>query len=296
MPSRSISASRPACDEEDRPSTATIAAMPIAMPRADSGGAQPCGCAARRWRPGRGRRTAAARGTGLWSVLTRSAPAAHEAGRRGRCRRRSRPSSISTCAGQRAASSRSWVITTIVAPSRWSSSSSARIDSPVALSRLPVGSSARTIAGRPTSARAMATRWRSPPDSWVGPARGAGGRGRPRASASAAAAAALAERHARVEQAVGDVVEPVGARRGRTAGTRTRCACARSAGELRSDRSSVSRPVMRTRAAGRAVEGAEQVQQRRLARSRTGRAIGDQLALVDGEADAAQRLDRRIPG
>ena len=42
------------------------------------------------------------------------------------------------------------------------------IDAPVALSRLPVGSSARTIAGRPTSARAIATRWRSPPESLVG--------------------------------------------------------------------------------------------------------------------------------
>ena len=36
------------------------------------------------------------------------------------------------------------------------------------LSRFPVGSSASTIAGRPTSARAMAIRWRSPPESWVG--------------------------------------------------------------------------------------------------------------------------------
>ena len=35
-------------------------------------------------------------------------------------------------------------------------------------SRLPVGSSARTMAGRPTSARATATRWRSPPESCPG--------------------------------------------------------------------------------------------------------------------------------
>ena len=39
---------------------------------------------------------------------------------------------------------------------------------PVAWSRLPVGSSASTIAGCPTRARAIATRCRSPPDSWVG--------------------------------------------------------------------------------------------------------------------------------
>ncbi len=42
------------------------------------------------------------------------------------------------------------------------------IDSPVRLSRLPVGSSASTIAGSPTRARAMATRWRSPPESAPG--------------------------------------------------------------------------------------------------------------------------------
>ena len=46
--------------------------------------------------------------------------------------------------------------------------SSSRIATPAALSRLPVGSSASTIAGRPTSARAIATRWRSPPESFGG--------------------------------------------------------------------------------------------------------------------------------
>src|SRR4051812_48918741 len=35
VPSLSISASRPACEEADRPKTATIAATPMAMPRAD---------------------------------------------------------------------------------------------------------------------------------------------------------------------------------------------------------------------------------------------------------------------
>ena len=80
-----------------------------------------------------------------------------------------RPSCSSTRRGSDAARSRSWVMTAIVAPSvalrsRNRSTSAA----PVAESRLPVGSSARTIAGRPTSARATATRWRSPPDSWPG--------------------------------------------------------------------------------------------------------------------------------
>src|ERR687887_697243 len=56
----------------------------------------------------------------------------------------------------------------IVAPAALSSRMSSTIDAPVALSRLPVGSSARTIAGRPTSARAIATRCHSPPESLVG--------------------------------------------------------------------------------------------------------------------------------
>ena len=43
------------------------------------------------------------------------------------------------------------------------------ISAPVRLSRLPVGSSASTSDGSPTMARAMATRWRSPPDSCAGP-------------------------------------------------------------------------------------------------------------------------------
>ena len=38
----------------------------------------------------------------------------------------------------------------------------------VAESRLPVGSSHSSSAGAPIRARAIATRWRSPPDSWVG--------------------------------------------------------------------------------------------------------------------------------
>src|SRR5579871_6622367 len=56
----------------------------------------------------------------------------------------------------------------MVAPSSLSSSSMATMAAPEALSRLPVGSSASTIAGLPTRARAMATRWRSPPEILAG--------------------------------------------------------------------------------------------------------------------------------
>jgi hypothetical protein len=45
---------------------------------------------------------------------------------------------------------------------------SAMMAAPVALSRLAVGSSASTSAGAQASARAIATRWRCPPESWPG--------------------------------------------------------------------------------------------------------------------------------
>ena len=76
----------------------------------------------------------------------------------------------------------------------------------VAESRLPVGSSARMMAGRPASALAMATRWHSPPDSSAGrwPARP----DRPTsASASAAAARRCPRRNPAVQQPGGHVVQ-----------------------------------------------------------------------------------------
>ena len=79
-----------------------------------------------------------------------------------------RPSRSATRRGSAAASSRSWVMTTIVVPSALSSRSRSMISAPERESRLPVGSSAKTIAGRATSARAIATRWRSPPESCSG--------------------------------------------------------------------------------------------------------------------------------
>ena len=63
----------------------------------------------------------------------------------------------------------SWVMTASVIPSWWSSSNTSRIASAFALSRLPVGSSASSRLGSATSARAIATRCRSPPDRVTGP-------------------------------------------------------------------------------------------------------------------------------
>ena len=122
------------------------------------------------------------------------------------------------------------------------------MDWPVAESRLPVGSSASTIAGRPARARAIATRCRSP----------AGQLGRPGAQLVAEAdpvqrRGGQASRRSRqagpgVQQPVGDVVQHGRrARPGRTAGTRTRCCVARSAGQLPGrPASATSRPVTRT--------------------------------------------------
>ena len=177
-----------------------------------------------------------------------------------------RPSSISIRRGMRAAMPRSWVITTMVTPASWSSSSRARMAWPVAWSRLPVGSSASTMAGWPTRARAMATRWRCPPESWVGRAWAVGqtdeGEGVERA------AGGVRPGDAGVEEPVGHVVEHgSGARPGRTAGTRSRCgwpaappARGRQSGDVEAGDAHGAR--------GGAVEGAHQVQQGGLARPR----------------------------
>ena len=76
-----------------------------------------------------------------------------------RCRRRS----------QRSARLSSWVTSTSAMPRRRVRSSiSANTASALPRSRLPVGSSARTQSGVPASERAIATRWRSPPESCDG--------------------------------------------------------------------------------------------------------------------------------
>ena len=68
-----------------------------------------------------------------------------------------------------------------------------------------MGSSASTIAGRPTSARAIATRCRCPPDSWVG--RACSRWPSPTAASASAARSRRCLRHPGVEQPVGDVVQ-----------------------------------------------------------------------------------------
>src|SRR5436309_1979119 len=80
-----------------------------------------------------------------------------------------RPSTSLTRRSARRARSKLWVAITNATPrSAWRRVNSSKTPSLVLGSRLPVGSSARIIAGRPTTARARATRCCSPPDSSPG--------------------------------------------------------------------------------------------------------------------------------
>ena len=205
---------------------------------------------------------------------------------------RTRPSSSWMRRGHRSATACSCVMTTMVAPRRCSSSISAMICCPVALSRFPVGSSASTIAGEPTSARAIATRCRSPPDSCVGRE----WRRSPRPTAVerfGCQLAALCGRDARVQKTVGDVLEqrrvlgeeellehepdPRGPNRGELA-----------VGQLGD-----VQPGDAHASGRRALERSHQMEQRRLPGA--GRADDrDEFARGDAEADALQRRHRRI--
>src|SRR6185436_16836417 len=78
------------------------------------------------------------------------------------------PSRISILRGVTAAISGSCVTNAIVRPSWLNRRKSVRMASPVCESRLPVGSSAKTIFGSFTKARAIATRCCCPPESCIG--------------------------------------------------------------------------------------------------------------------------------
>ena len=171
VPRWAISASSEAWAEAARPSTATIAATPIAMPRADSPARSlrvrsPILARAAR-SAGRSRAMAGAE-AGCGDVAVMTVLPARAAGGAGLMSAVMRPSSISMRRRARVATVWSWVTMMTVVPCRLSSSSRARIAAPVAESRLPVGSSASTTGGAPATARAIATRCRSPPDSWAG--------------------------------------------------------------------------------------------------------------------------------
>ena len=125
VPSRLISASRPACEEADRPSTATIAATPIAIPSADR--------PARNFRVRSPTVESRARSDSLEALPRQGGGAGHDGGPlAGRVSATIRPSMISTLRGIRSAIAWSCVMTTIVEPAWWSWSIRARMDCPVA--------------------------------------------------------------------------------------------------------------------------------------------------------------------
>ena len=200
--------------------------------------------------------------------------------------------------GMRAATAWSWVMTTMVVPSaRLSSSSRSRMRLPLALSRLPVGSSASTTLGRPTMARAMATRCRWPP----GELARAGARRDARDHALeslAGEAAALVRADPAIQEAVGHVVEsghPL-ARRKNCWKTKPTCSLRRPESSLiaqlahvvaghRDASPAVRCPTCPARAAGWTCP------------SRTDRPVRHQLAGTNTQVDVAQRLHRRwTPG
>ena len=196
--------------------------------------------------PGRGVGPARGRGSGV----PRTSPAAGAAAVMPAPRRRAgrptiRPSCSSTRRGSEAAMSRSWVMTAIVAPSlALRSRSRSTRAAPVAESRFPVGSSARTIAGRPTSARAigdpLALAARQLPGPVAGPvrrARRARAPPRPRGAAPVRGRPGTAGRRRRCRA-------PTPRRAGGSAGRRTRSA--RPAGRTGAGRTG-GRPARRRR-------------------------------------------------
>ena len=178
----------------------------------------------------------------------------------------------------------------MVRPVAFRSTSSDAIEALVVESRLPVGSSARTIAGSATRARAMPTRWRSPPDR----APGRRSRWAPRlhgVERRRGAAQTFAAADAGVEQTGGDVleggepfdeVELLEHEPDAPAAQSSQLGVAQSTDVVAVD----AHPT-----GGRPVQRADDVDQRRLARP--GRPDdGHQLAVADREVDAAQRRHR----
>ena len=183
--------------------------------------------------------------------------------------------------GMRSAMAWSWVMTTIVEPAWWSSSIRARMAWPVAWSRLPVGSSASTIAGWPTRARAIATRWRCPPESCVGRACGRS-RQADQLERVESLLAALFERDAGVEEPVGDVVQHGGVLGQEELLEDEPDPGGPQVGHVLVGHRCHVQPGDPHAAAGGPVEGSHQLQQGGLARPR-GADDPDQLPLANGE-------------
>ena len=195
----------------------------------------------------------------------------------------------------RAASAGSWVTITKAAPwRRLRSRIRSKTCAAFSRSRLPVGSSASTHAGWVTSARATATRWRSPPGKLARAVARRDARGPPRPASPRRARAPrvcgarrMSERHRHVlerGELRQQVVELVDEAEGVVA--QPPCAARHRATTGRWP-SSVTAPGAGT------VEAAQQVQQRALARAR-GADDGHRFAARHLEVDAPQHGHRDV--
>ncbi len=187
------------------------------------------------------------------------------------------------------AMSRSCVTRMIVWPFSCSFSKSFMISSPVAESRLPVGSSASRIDGSITSARAIATRWRWPPDSSFGLCVMRSVRST-RSIARLASSMRFSFGIARVDERQLDVVQRRRARQQVEGLEHEADLAVADRGELVVVHLRDDLAAQHVAALARRVEAADQVHQRRLARS-GGAHHRDVLARLDLEAHAAQRVD-----
>ena len=204
-----------------------------------------------------------------------------------------RPSSSATTRRARATTRGSWVAKrNATPPESQTSRIRSRIPSAVCESRLAVGSSAKTTSGRLARARAIATRWRWPPERRSGrtpyfperPTASSSSRARRRRSAA---------RHAAQDHRVGDVLL------GREDGDQVERLEHEPEPVAPQVRALVLREVAGLDPADRdlslvgTVEQTEQIQERRL--SRTARPLqGDELAAADRERHVLHRRhDRR---
>ena len=186
------------------------------------------------------------------------------------------------------ATSRSWVIRTTVRPCSCSSAKRERTSSVDAVSKLPVGSSARMRSGSVTSARATDTRCCCPPESSFGrwsrrsprPTRSSAAIARRRRSARGTRAYTRGSSTLRWAVSEGEQVELL---------EHEPDPSVPDVGEVLLVHDADVDAGQAVRAGGRDVEAAEDVHQRRLARSRRAH-DRDVVALGDDEVDAAQRL------
>ena len=142
-------------------------------------------------------------------------PAARRASRRAPHARDQPPRRAGAARGRRSRPPpRSWVTSTTARPSSAPARSSRSTSAPASTSRLPVGSSASRTAGSLTSARAIAKRCCSPPESWCGselgdrsqPERSISSRRAPR-GVGMRAAHARGQQHVRLPAELGQQVE-----------------------------------------------------------------------------------------